>query len=358
MQDDQARLNGRVRACWRVRSCAAGLCVGAQIFLLGTGVAMPLALGGAWIASLAALPMAALTAAVCRRALASPRRTGKCTAALHLLLALTLLSCAAFALCGLVSLAGQTLVVQARALWSAAAALAAAALCALTGGAARLCFALRFALPVLLLGLTALCMPLELPVGLFPILGAGGLPLGVAAVCIPGAASPLLMLLLPPPELALAGEAAQHCPVPKTGFFLARALTGAAVGVLLLFAASVCTTYESISDSSGWGERLRIVLGGQMHGSVAQTLLTLCQVVAMALLAVCLLASAEQALLRALPAARRGRAGLAVLVLVLAACMALLIVYNLTPALFAAPLLIMPTAVLLIAHKRMGGKIA
>ena len=94
--------DSRVRACWRVRGCAAGLCVGAQIFLLGTGVAMPLALGGAWIASLAALPMAALTAAVCRRALVSPRRTGRLTAALHLLLALTLLLCAAFALCALV----------------------------------------------------------------------------------------------------------------------------------------------------------------------------------------------------------------------------------------------------------------
>lgn len=358
MQDDQARLNGRVRACWRVRSCAAGLCVGAQIFLFGTGVAMPIALGGAWIASLSALPMAALTAAVCRRALTLPESRGRLTGALYLLLALTLLANAAFALTALIDLAGQTLLVQARALWSTAVALAAVALCALTGGAARLCFALRFALPVLLLGLTALCMPLELPVGLFPILGAGGLPLGVAAMCMLSTASPLLMLLLPPPELKAAGKAAQRCPVPKTGFFLARALTGAAVGVLLLFAASVCTTYESISDSSGWGERLRIVLGGQMHGSVAQTLLTLCQVIAMALLAVCMLASAEQALLRALPAARRGRAGLAVLVLMLAACLAALNVLGFTPALFAAPLLAVPTAVLLIAHKRMGGKIA
>lgn len=350
------RLESRVRACWRVRGCAAGLCVGAQIFLLGTGVAMPLALGGAWIASLAALPMAALTAAVCRRALVSPRRTGKRTAALYILLALTLLLCAAFALCGLVSLAGQTLLVQARALWITAVALAVIALCALTGGADRLCFALRFMLPVLLALLTALCMLLELPAGLFPILGAGGLPLGVAAACMPGAASPLLMLLLPPPELALAGEAAQRCPVPKTGFFLSRALAGAAAGVLLLFAASVCTTYESIADSSGWGARLRIALGAQMHGSIAQTLLTVCQVTAMALLAVCMLASAEQALLRAIPKAKKGRAGLAALILILASCLAALNVFGSAAALFAAPLLILPTAVLLIAHKRMGGK--
>ena len=31
------------------------------------------------------------------------------------------------------------------------------------------------------------------------ILGAGGVPLGAAAVCMLGAASPMLMLLLPPP---------------------------------------------------------------------------------------------------------------------------------------------------------------
>ncbi|MGN0773021.1 MAG: hypothetical protein ACI4MP_04445 [Candidatus Ventricola sp.] len=352
------RLESRVRACWRVRACAAGLCVGTQIFLFGTGVAMPIALGGAWIASLAALPMAALTAAVCRRALTLPESRGKLTGALYLLLALTLLASAAFALTALIDLAGQTLLVQARALWSTAVALAAVALCALTGGAARLCFALRFALPVLLLGLTALCVPMELPVGLFPIFGAGGAALGAAALCMLGAASPLLMLLLPPPELEAAGEAARRCPVPKTGFFLVRALTGAAVGVLLLFAASVCTTYEAIAQSGGWGERLRIVLGGQTHGSVAQTLLTLCQVVAMALLSVCMLASAEQALLRALPAARRGRAGLAALVLILAACMVALNVLGLTPALFAAPLLVVPTAALLILHKRMGGKCA
>ena len=164
------------------------------------------------------------------------------------------------------------------------------------------------------------------------------------------------MLLLPPPELALAGEAAQRCPVPPARFFVGRVLAGAAVGVLLLFIASVCTTYESIADSSEWGARLRIALGAQMHGSVTQTLLTVCQLIAIALLAVCMLASAEQALLRAIPKAKKGRAGLAALVLMLAACMAALNVFGSAPALFAAPLLTLPTALLLTLHKRMGGK--
>ena len=356
MSSIMTTLESRVRASWRVQACAAGLCAGTQVFLFGTGIAMPIALGGAWIASLAALPVAALTAAVCRRALDLPRRTGKLTGALHLLLALTLLLNAAFALCGLVSLAGQTLLVQARALWSASVALVAVALCALTGGAPRLCFALRWMLPMLLALLTALCVPLEVPAGLFPILGAGVTELGAAAVCMLGAASPLLMLLLPPQALARGGEAARRCPVPPAKFFAGRALAGAAAGVLLLLAAGANSTYEALLHSSGWGERLRIVFGGQMRGGIIQTLLTVCQLMAMALLAVCMLASAEQALLRALPKAGKGRAGLAVLVLLLAGCMAALIVFGMTPALFAAPLLVLPTAALLSLHKRLGGR--
>lgn len=358
MQNDQARLESRVRASWRVRACAAGLCVGAQVFLFGSGVAMPVTLGSAWIAALVALPASALTVALCRRALTLPAKAGKRTAALHLLLSFTLLCNAAFALCALISLTGQTLLVQSRELLITATALAAAALCVLTGGAFRLCFALRFALPALLIVLTAVCMPFEQPAGLFPILGAGGVPLLTAAVCMLGCVSPLLLLMLPPPELARAGEAAQRCPVPGTSFFLSRALSGAAIGVLLLFAASVCTTYESILSSSGWGARLHIVFGAQAHGNVPQTLLTVCQVIAIALLSVCTLGSAEQALLRALPALRRGRAGLCVLVLMLAVCLAALNILGFTPALFAAPFLSLPTAALLLLRRRMGGRCA
>ena len=42
--------------------------------------------------------------------------------------------------------------------------------------------------------------------------------------------------------------------------------------------------------------------------------------------------------------------------LLLTACLAALNVFGSAPALFAAPLLFLPTAVLLILHKRMGGK--
>ena len=346
-------LESRVCASWRVQACAAGLCAGAQLYLFGTGIAMPVTLCSAWIASLAALPMVALTAALCRRALVSPRRPGHLFLALQLLLALTLLCNAAFALCGLVSLAGQTLLVQARALWSAAVAVVAIALCALTGGAPRLCFALRWALPALLALLTALCLPPDMPAGLFPLLGAGGAELATAAVCMQGAASPLLMLMLPPRELARAGEAGRRCPVPGTRFFVTRALCGAGAGALLLLAADACTAYEALLGSGDWGERLPLV--ANPGGGMLQTALTVCQLIAVALLAVCQLAAAEQALLRALPQAQKGRAGLWALVGLLAAGMAAFIVLGMTPALFAAPLLIVPTALLLIAHRRMGG---
>lgn len=355
MQNDPARLESRVRASWRVRACAAGLCAGAQVFLFGSGVAMPIALTSAWIAALIALPAAAVTVILCRRALTLPARPGKFTAALHLLLAVTLLGNAAFALCALIRLTGQTLLVQSRALLISATALAAAALCALTGGAFRLCFTLRWALPALLVLLTAVCMPFEQPAGLFPLLGAGGVPLLTAAVCMLGSVSPLLLLLLPPPDLTRAGEAAQRCPVPRARFFLLRVLPGAAAGVLLLFAASVCTTYESILSSSGWGARLHIVFGAQTHGSVPQALLVLLQTAAIALLAVCTLDAAEQALLAALPALRKGRVGLCILVGLLAVCLAALNVLGFTPALFAAPLLALPAAALLLLHRRMGG---
>ena len=350
------RIESRVRESWRVRSCAAGLCVGAQIFLFGTGVAVPIALNSAWIASLAALPLAALTAALCRRAQTAPKKDGGFARALYVLLALTLLANAAFALASLLGFVEQTLLPQSPVWWSAAVTLLAVALCAFSGGtgAARLSYALRGLLGVLMPVLAAMGLPFGIPVGLFPILGAGGVPLCVAGVCMLGAASPALLLMLPPPELRRAGPQACACPPPAAKAMLSRVLAGAAVGVLLVFVSCVCSTFESLTGAGVWGQRLRIAANTRPHQGMAETALVVCQAAAMALLAVNMLSGAEQALVRALPAAGRGRAGLGALTLLLAACLLALIVLGFEPALFAAPLLVLPTAVLLIFHGRMG----
>lgn len=357
MPEDQRTIENRVRASWRVRACTAGLCTGAQVFLLGTGAAMPLALNGAWIASLCALPAAALVALCGRRACAAPRRDGPLSRALFLLLGATLLLCAVFALASLVNLAGETLLVQARAAWIAAYALAACALCACFGGTGvgRLCFSLRWMMP-LLLGLAALAQREARIEGLFPLLGTGGRPLLAACACMLGASAPALLLMLPPPELREAGEAARACPVPGAGFFVVRVLAGAAVGVLLLFAASVCTTYEAIEASGEWGVRLHIVADTQAHEGVTQTLLTVLELTATELLAAATLSAAEQAIVRALPAAGRHRAGLAALVLLLAAALSAMTVNGFVWALYAAPLLFAPALVLALCHGRLGDR--
>lgn len=362
MPIDQKTLEYRVRESWRVRACTAGLCVGAQTFLFGTGVAMPVTLNSAWIAALAVLPAAAWITAACRRTLNrvfsqdEPQKVRRGFRALHLLLALTLLFNCVFALSALVSFAEQTLIGQTRAAWSAALAVIAVFLCAFGGGTGvcRLCFALRWGMPLLLFLLIAAAVPKEIPVSLFPLLGAGPLPLGAAGLCMLGAASPALMLFLPPAELEVQKELARRCPVPDTRFFLWRVLAGAGVGVLLLFVASVCVTYESIAENGEWGARLRVIAGYQAHAGVRQMLLTALQAIVMALSAAVMLSSAEQALMRACPRAGRMHAGGIALSLLLAICLAALIVFGFDSALFAAPGLVLPVLILLIFNNRLG----
>ena len=67
MPKDLKRIEYRVRESWHARACAAGMSVGAQVFLFGTGVAMPLTLNSAWMAAFGALPLAGLVAAACRK---------------------------------------------------------------------------------------------------------------------------------------------------------------------------------------------------------------------------------------------------------------------------------------------------
>jgi len=341
LPNDQRVIEHRVRESWRARACTAGLCVGAQVFLFGTGVAMPIALSSAWIAALPALPMTALVTVLCCRRI---RQGSRMSRPACLLLALTLLLNAVFALSALAGFAEQTLLEHTTVLWSTAATVLAVCLCALSGGdgVSRLCFALRWTLPVLAAVLVLASMPMEVPVGFFPVLGPGALPLGVAALCMLGSASPALMLLLPPPDIVQHGAAAVQCPAPKAGFFVRRVLIGAGAGALFLLAACVCTTYESIRESVVWGARLRIAASDQPHEGIPQTLLVLLQMTAVFLLASSMVCAAEQAIGAVYPKAKRMRVGLAALGLLLFLVLLLLIARGFEWALFLAPLLAVP----------------
>ena len=339
MPKDQTITERRMLESWRSRACAAGLCVGAQIFLFGTGVAMPVSLNSAWIAALATLPFSALTAACCKKRVMHQEAFSRTAL---VLLALTLLANAIFAAAALVSFAEQTLLEQTPVLFSAAFTVVALFLSVLSGGngVSWLCFALRWALPVLIGVLILASFPMKIPSGLFPLLGPGKTELGVSALCMLGASSPALMLLLPPQEIAQTEDDFPHLSVPGTGFFVWRVLAGALAGTLILLCACVCTTYEAISESAEWGERLRIVASDQPHEGIPQTLLTALQMIAFFLLGVSMLSSAAQALSRVMRGKGRFRAGLPALSLLMFLVLLLLIAFGFKITLFAAPLLL------------------
>lgn len=334
IQNDTAHQQ-RVRASWRTRACAAGLCMGAQLFLAGCAVGMPLALSSAWLAAIPALPFAAWLTARSRRALIHPAGKGIRARIGYAFLFAALLGCAAFALLSMMGFAAQTLAQQARELWIEAAALAAVVLCAFSGGtgAARLCFALRWLLPLLVLGLSLFDLPMRIPIGLFPILGAGARPLGLAALAMLFGAAPALMLTLSPEEL----EESEEKDVPDLRFFLARVLAGALAGVLLLFLISACTTYESIASSSEWGMRLRMAAGNQPHEGMLQMTLMLAKLMAMLLLAVNMLCAAQQALGLAFPRLRSGYAGILLCAALLAGVVFVQAVFGDQPVLLGTP---------------------
>lgn len=339
------KIERRVKESWRVRACAAALCVGAQVFLGGCAVGMPLALTGAWISSLLSLPFAVWMSVRSRHAL--EKGMGAFARGKYLLLAMVLLACSAFAVVSLIGFAGQTLAQQARNAWIAGVAVLAIVLCALSGGtgAARLGFALRYLLPALLLGLSLVDVPLRVPVGLFPILGAGALETGIAALAMLFGAAPALMLMLPPPEIARAGERAQRCPVPGARFFAGRVMAGAGVGVILLFLTCSLTTYESIAESSEWGARLRMAAGNQPHEGVLQMLLMTAKLFAMLLLAVNMLCAAQQAIRLAFPTLKEG-VSLLIPVLLLIAWLGAQILLGDGVMLLAAPAIALPAALL------------
>ena len=331
----------RILSSWRTRAVAAGWCVGAQIFLAGCSVGMPLSLNGTWLAALAAPPFCAWLVLRCRRRLYAAQHHAHSSA--YLLLAISLLSSGAFACTSLVGFASQTLVQQSRPIWTEAAALLGVLFCALGGGTgtARLCFALRWAAAVLVLCLSLTSVPMRMPVGLFPILGAGAEPLGLSALCMLFGAAPALMLMLPPPELE--NTPSQRF-VPPAGFFLARVLPGALIGILLLFLTGTCTTYESIARSSEWGARLRMAAGNQPHEGVLQMILILTKLTAMVLLSSNMICAAQQALGLAIPTLRRKGASLIAAGCLLAAALAVPLLFGDAPLLVASPLITIPSA--------------
>ena len=69
MQDE--RIEQRVRAAYRARACAAGVACGAQIFAVGTGLLLPLALNAAYWAAVPALLLSGVIG------LAAPKRLSK-----------------------------------------------------------------------------------------------------------------------------------------------------------------------------------------------------------------------------------------------------------------------------------------
>ena len=352
MPKDQTVTERRAIESWRARACTAGLCCGAQVFLFGTGTAMPMALNSAWIAAMLSLPFSVLVAAVCRKR--SVLHAGTASRAALFLLALTLLANAVFAAAALVNFAEQTLLEQARILWIVLATVISVFLCALSGGdgISWLCFSLRWVLPILVFVLILASVPMKVPSGLFPLLGPGKTELGVSTLCMLGASSPILMLFLPPPEIVQMNESSLHLSVPKTGFFVRRVLTGAAAGALILFCACVCTTYESIAESAEWGSRLRIVASDQPHEGLPQTLLIALQMTAILLLGASMLSAAAQALACAMKKDVHSRTALAMLSLLMLGLLLLLISCGFDIALFAAPLLLIPMLLVLLLSKK------
>ena len=338
------RMDERAWGSWRVRACTAGLCVGAQVYLSGCAIGMPLALTGAWLCTLASLLFAAWLCARSRRVLAGKAlsRAG------YVLLALVLGLSGAFAFLSLVSFAAQTLVEQASGAWVGTAALLGVLLCALSGstGISRLSFALRYALPVLVLGLSLAAMPARVPAGMFPILGTGAMETGMAAIAMLFGAAPALMLMLAPPELAERGGCGEDCRIPEARFFLVRVLAGGVVGAALLFLTCASATYEAIAESSEWGARLRMTAGEAPHEGSAQMLLVTAKLLAMQLLACNMVCAAEQALGLAFPVISRRRTGLGLLILLLGLSLAVSVLWGDAPALFGAPLLAVPAALL------------
>ena len=317
-------LFARIRAAYRVRAVSAAVCVGASVFALGAGVGIPLCLNAAYLAALAALPAAGLTALLARRVLVG---AGRFARACHALIGLTLLALALFAFAATVSLVHQTLLPLARISFVAQVSFLFAGLCCATGaqGAPRMTFALRGILPV---GLA----------GLFPLLGTGARNLGLSALCMIAAAAPALLIALPPPELKDVPQ--RERATPGAWFFVWRVMLGAALGVGLLMVLSLCSTYEGLAAQQTWGRRMLIFCQREPHEGLGETILTLLQALSLLLCAIHGLLGAAQAWQAVWP--RLGRGALGGCLLVCALLLTALVVAGVGIARRVAPLLGVP----------------
>lgn len=278
----------RVRAAWRARACCCAAAIGAQVFAVGASAALPLCLNSAWLAMLAAAALAPGAVYLARRGRMGRVRRALCAAALT----------AGGALCALcaAALAQRALLSQARGMAVHALVLAFVLGCVLCGGTGveRLLFALRFALPLLLLALSARALPRMSLQGIYPLLGAGGGETLLAAAFAPAALTPALILCLPPPHVR--PEQLMNHPAPPARFFAWRAVLGAVCGAALCAALSLCNGYELLAEQRTWGERLRIVSSGKPGVTILSMGLTLAQLSALALAAGAQLCAAMQAL--------------------------------------------------------------
>ena len=288
MQD--RRIEQRARAAYRARACAAGIACGAQIFAVGTGLTVPLALNAAYLAAVPALLTGGIIGLAASKKRSTPPGKAFCAA-----LAVSLLVCSALLLGAGATLAQQTLLPNGHLLTCLMLTLGFGLLAARPGGTGvcRVAFALRLLLPIALVVFAGFSLSSASAAGLFPLLGAGVRPLLLAALLGLSAGSPALMLFLPPQELET------PAPVPKAGFFALRVILGGLFGVLTLAALSLCNPYELLRDQRVWGARMTILSSARPREGLVQALLTLAQLFALLIGAVSTLCAAAQALGRA-----------------------------------------------------------
>ncbi len=318
----------------RARACAAGLCIGAQVLIMGTGAGMPVSLNAAWIASLSAIPASALAAALCQKRLAQTLSGFAPSRFMQGLLAAVLLVLGTGALGALLNLAEQTFLSQARMTAIVLISLLFLLLCAVgrEEGAARAAYILRCLGPaviVLVLGAAVSAGEYD---GLFPLLGTGADQLILNALLMVSCAAPALLLLVPPKE---ADQFAQS-DLPGSGFFALYAAAGAAGGCALLLLMTAASSYETLQGYSTWGQRLRLIPASGGRGGLLFSFLTLCQIVLVFLYAANMLLSCEQAVAGAFPKLKTARLALFLPLLLSALALFAMTAFGFDAALIAA----------------------